>query len=219
MGKNSFGNKIAKLRKEKGMTQSELADILKISNKTVSRWETGEGYPEVTLIVPLAESLGVSTDFLLKDEAPIDGTGSKDEACQHFPESGVGTSAQNENSKDSKDSAPSFVKKKRIWRKLTPFNKISFVALMTLIVDFFAMLIFLVVCANWESTVMWYPIIVVAGGMIFQMAPWIGIISAIVGLALGAAGKCEKQIKASIILIILNILLPSLWFLIWFAVS
>ena len=62
-----FGIKIAELRKKKGLTQTQLAEMLNISNKTVSRWETGEGYPEITLLSPLAKALGVTTDELLAE--------------------------------------------------------------------------------------------------------------------------------------------------------
>ena len=59
---NNLAEKIAKLRKEKGMTKSQLAEMINVSNKTISRWETGEGYPEITLLMPLAKALGVTTD-------------------------------------------------------------------------------------------------------------------------------------------------------------
>ena len=51
---------IRRLREEKGMTQAELAVKLSVSDKAVSRWETGRGYPDITLIEPLAAALGVS---------------------------------------------------------------------------------------------------------------------------------------------------------------
>lgn len=63
-----FAEKISKLRRDKGMTQQELAGKLGVTNKAVSRWETGEGYPEVTLLVPLADALGVTVDHLLKSK-------------------------------------------------------------------------------------------------------------------------------------------------------
>ena len=67
LNNNEFGAKIADLRKEKGLTQAQLADLLNISNKTISRWETGEGYPEITLLSPLAKALGVTVDELLAE--------------------------------------------------------------------------------------------------------------------------------------------------------
>lgn len=68
MNNRLFGERLAALRKEKGMTQAQLAEILNVSNKTISRWETAEGYPEITLLVPLAKALGVTVDELLAEE-------------------------------------------------------------------------------------------------------------------------------------------------------
>lgn len=59
------GRFIALMRKEKGLTQKELADKLCISDKTVSKWETGRGMPEVSLMLPLCESLGINVNELL----------------------------------------------------------------------------------------------------------------------------------------------------------
>lgn len=63
--KEKFGVFIAELRKEKGYTQKELADKLFLSNKAVSKWETGSSIPDTTLLIPLAEILGVSVTELL----------------------------------------------------------------------------------------------------------------------------------------------------------
>lgn len=62
------GNFIAQMRKEKGLTQIQLADKLFISNKTVSKWETGKGMPEVSLMLPLCEALGINVNELLTGE-------------------------------------------------------------------------------------------------------------------------------------------------------
>lgn len=64
----NFAKRLAKLRKEKGYTQSELADKIGVSNKSVSRWETGEGYPDISVLVDLADALDVSVDVLLRDD-------------------------------------------------------------------------------------------------------------------------------------------------------
>lgn len=56
---------IKKLREEKGLTQSGLAQRLNVSNKAISKWETAKGYPDITLIEPLAQILGVSVMELL----------------------------------------------------------------------------------------------------------------------------------------------------------
>lgn len=62
------GKFIAQMRKEQGLTQSQLADKLFISNKTISKWETGKGLPEVSLMLPLCEILGINVNELLTGE-------------------------------------------------------------------------------------------------------------------------------------------------------
>ncbi len=59
------GKFIAAMRKEQGLTQRELADKLFISDKTVSKWECGNGLPEISLMMPLCELLGVTVNELL----------------------------------------------------------------------------------------------------------------------------------------------------------
>lgn len=60
-----IGKFIADTRKERNMTQQQLADALSISNKTVSKWECGKGLPEVTLMLPLCEELHITVNDLL----------------------------------------------------------------------------------------------------------------------------------------------------------
>ncbi len=62
------GNLIAKVRKEKKMTQVELAKKLNISDKAVSKWERGLGCPDVTLLNELAETLGINVKDILSGE-------------------------------------------------------------------------------------------------------------------------------------------------------
>ncbi len=68
MNQIKTGKFIAQIRKEKGMTQRQLADELLISDKTVSKWETGKGMPEVSLMMPLCEILGINVNELLTGE-------------------------------------------------------------------------------------------------------------------------------------------------------
>ncbi|MBQ7901800.1 MAG: helix-turn-helix domain-containing protein [Clostridia bacterium] len=68
MNAKNFGKTLLKLRKKKGITQSELAEMLSISDKTVSKWETGYGYPEITQLPTLADVFGVPIDFLFKGD-------------------------------------------------------------------------------------------------------------------------------------------------------
>lgn len=68
MDQVKIGKFIAEQRKSKSLTQRELADKLMISDKTVSKWETGKGLPEVSLMMPLCEILSVSVNELLSGE-------------------------------------------------------------------------------------------------------------------------------------------------------
>lgn len=68
MEKKTLGAFIALLRKEKGLTQKQLAELLNVSDKTVSHWECDENSPDISLLPFLAETLGVSVDELLKGE-------------------------------------------------------------------------------------------------------------------------------------------------------
>ena len=62
------GQFIKAIRKEKDLTQREVAERLNISEKTVSKWETGNGLPEVSLMLPLCELLEISVNELLSGE-------------------------------------------------------------------------------------------------------------------------------------------------------
>lgn len=66
MGKYDFGNYICELREKKGLSQSQLGEKLGVTNKAVSRWENGGAYPSTELMLPLAETLGVTIEELYK---------------------------------------------------------------------------------------------------------------------------------------------------------
>lgn len=66
MDNSKIGKLINQLRKEKAMTQKQLADLLMISDRTVSKWERGLGCPEVSLLRELSVILGVNLDKLLQ---------------------------------------------------------------------------------------------------------------------------------------------------------
>ena len=68
MDQTKIGRFIAQMRKEKELTQRQLADELLISDKTVSKWETGKGLPEVSLMIPLCETLNITVNELLSGE-------------------------------------------------------------------------------------------------------------------------------------------------------
>ncbi len=62
------GAAIRQLREKRGMTQAELADKIGVSSKTVSKWETARGLPDITLLQPLAQALGVCVIELMNGE-------------------------------------------------------------------------------------------------------------------------------------------------------
>ena len=62
------GSIIKRLREKKGLTQEQLADKLFVSSKAVSKWETGHGFPDISLLEPLAASLDISVIELLSGE-------------------------------------------------------------------------------------------------------------------------------------------------------
>ena len=78
---NALGSKIAGKRKDLGMTQQEFADKMAVTRQTVSRWEAGTVLPDIDKISDIAELLGTSCDYLLKDDikeehtAPMKGVG------------------------------------------------------------------------------------------------------------------------------------------------
>lgn len=65
MDREMLGRFIAQRRKELNLTQRELAEALHVTDKAVSKWERGAGCPDISLLEPLAEALGLSVDQLL----------------------------------------------------------------------------------------------------------------------------------------------------------
>ena len=70
---NSYitGSTIKTLREQKGITQTQLAEQIGVSSKAVSKWETGKGLPDITLIEPLATALGTSVLELMSGEQVV----------------------------------------------------------------------------------------------------------------------------------------------------
>ena len=64
----SLGEKIQILRKQKGMTQDQLAEILNVSRQAISKWETNESQPDIERLAEIGNLFNVSTDFLIKGE-------------------------------------------------------------------------------------------------------------------------------------------------------
>lgn len=68
MDPKNFGAIVAALRKKSGLTQAALGRKLQVSDKAVSKWETGLGYPEITLLPKIAEVFGITVDYLITGE-------------------------------------------------------------------------------------------------------------------------------------------------------
>lgn len=83
----NIGNNIAALRKEKGITQEELANILGVSAQAVSKWENNSSCPDVALLTDIADYFGVTVDALLRAQG--------DEITSEQPQ--VNTSSQTQN--------------------------------------------------------------------------------------------------------------------------
>lgn len=77
-----FGRFLADCRKEKNMTQAELAERLHVTDKAVSRWERGVGFPDINTIEPLAGALGVSVLELMKSQRITAQAVSREEAAE-----------------------------------------------------------------------------------------------------------------------------------------
>lgn len=67
-----FADKLVELRKNKGISQEELADKLDVTRQSISKWESGQSIPDISRILQLSELFDVSVDYLLKDEIELD---------------------------------------------------------------------------------------------------------------------------------------------------
>lgn len=188
MDNKSFGEKIARLRKEQHLTQARLAEKLHISNKTISRWETGEGYPEITLLAPLAEALGTTTDELLKE-------------------------ASKKNDSDNEAHAENPDKKRRgkpivFWKGLTFFNKVGVIGIGLPVLSFTFNFVIMLLDSSGDYNSDFALIFVPICAFFFTTVPKVcGVVTAL-GVLLGLLNQYEKQYKAGIILTIINFCLP-----------
>lgn len=71
--KMNFGEKIFKLRKEKGLSQEAIAELVGTTRQAISKWENNQGFPETEKLLQLSNIFEVSTDYLLKDEKEVKG--------------------------------------------------------------------------------------------------------------------------------------------------
>ena len=68
MDSNNIGARIAELRKEKGMTQAELAAVINISDKAISKWESAGSCPDIDVLIKLSDLFEVSLDYIIRGE-------------------------------------------------------------------------------------------------------------------------------------------------------
>ena len=110
------GQKIQTLRKQRGLTQEQLAQRLGVSRQAVSRWELDESLPETANLLPLGEVLGVSLDILLDPARGLEGPVPKEEPSAPAA---------------SATTAPSLrgLLKRRLWLFLLPMELVVFAAL------------------------------------------------------------------------------------------
>ena len=80
MDAKKFGAFVAEMRKQNNMTQADLAEKIHVTDKAVSRWERGLGFPDINTIEPLAEALGLTMHELMKQEKNMAETVTKAEA-------------------------------------------------------------------------------------------------------------------------------------------
>ena len=86
MDTKEFGAFIAQERKARGMTQKELADKINVTDKAVSRWENGHGYPDIETLEDLSGALGISLLELMHSRRQEDVTVSVEEASRTISE-------------------------------------------------------------------------------------------------------------------------------------
>lgn len=84
-----LNEKIMYCRKKACLSQLDLADLLGVSRQSVSKWETGESNPDISKITPLAKAFGVTADWLLSEEEPVETLRDADASAEAKPEAPV----------------------------------------------------------------------------------------------------------------------------------
>ena len=84
----SFGENLREIRKQRNLTQEELAELLNVSRQAVSKWESGEGYPGTEKLIILSRELNISLDYLLNDVSHMEAKEKEDTPNTVFAPSG-----------------------------------------------------------------------------------------------------------------------------------
>lgn len=82
MDAQKFGAFIAGIRREQNLTQAQLAEKIHVTDKAVSRWERGLGFPDINSLEPLADALGISILELMQSEKNPENTVTKEDASE-----------------------------------------------------------------------------------------------------------------------------------------
>lgn len=69
----AFGENLKLIRKERNITQEHLAELLDVSRQAISKWESGNGYPETEKLIMISQKLNISLDYLLNEKSNIEG--------------------------------------------------------------------------------------------------------------------------------------------------
>ena len=139
MDQITTGRFIAERRKARGLTQRELADLLNISDKTVSKWERGGGLPEVSLMLPLCKELDISVNELLSGKKLSD----------------------SEYKQNAEENILSLIQEER---KKTKFQTI--IAVIVVIVTFFAGLTLIMLSGFLEMKTLYRILLIVIGAVV-----------------------------------------------------
>ena len=94
----SFSDNLKTIRKEKNLSQEELAELLGVSRQAVSKWKSGDGYPEVEKLLMIAGKLNVSLDNLMGTEIVITDENKNNAPGQDSPKYALFAQDQNEHS-------------------------------------------------------------------------------------------------------------------------
>ncbi len=79
-----FSEKLQILRKSRGFTQEELGELLEVSRQAVTRWESGQAYPDIMNLIQISNLFNVTVDWLIKD-------GDCEKSCRRSSRSRRGT--------------------------------------------------------------------------------------------------------------------------------
>ena len=84
----SFGDNLREIRKQRNITQEDLAELLNVSRQAISKWESGNGYPETEKLIMISRELNISLDYLLNDASHITEKEMAEEKCAVYAPSG-----------------------------------------------------------------------------------------------------------------------------------